>query len=104
MLRERIVIESLATGVAVSGTPSGGWSEFCSVRASVEEITGKEGFEAGQNTARLTHEVVIRWRAGVASEMRVVWDSRVLQIQAVVSDRKRTSMTLACEERIESDE
>lgn len=100
-LRERITIESFAEGVAASGTPSGGWSEFCSVRASVVTAEGKEGYEADQNTARLTHEVLIRWRSGVSSEMRVVWGSRILDIHGVVEDPMRTQMRLKCEERIE---
>lgn len=99
--RERITIEGLSTEVAASGTPDGTWSDVCTVRADVETTAGKEGYEAGQNTARLTHLVTIRWRAGVASEMRVVWDARVFHIHAVVSDRKRTEMLLQCEERIE---
>lgn len=103
-LRERITIESLSLGVAATGTPSGAWSSFCSVRASVEALDGKEGYEAGQNTARLTHEVVIRWTRGVASEKRVVWGVRVFQIHAVLEDPKRTKMTLKCEERVASDE
>lgn len=103
-LTKRITIEALTTGVAASGTPSGAWFEFCSVRASVDTASGKEGYEAGQNTARLTHEIGIRWRECVASEMRVVWGERVFAIHAVIEDPKRTKMTLHCEERIESNE
>lgn len=101
ILRERITIQSLSEEVAASGTPSGTWSDFASLRASVKTLSGKEGYEANQNTARLTHLVEIRWRSGVASEMRVVWLGRVLQIHSVVEDAKRTRMTLQCEERIE---
>lgn len=100
LMRERIVIESLGTEIASSGTPSGGWSEVCSVRAQVTTLSGKEGYEAQQNTARLTHEVVIRYRAGVGSELRVLWDGRELYVHSVISDPKRTRMTLQCEERL----
>jgi SPP1 family predicted phage head-tail adaptor len=100
-MRERITIQGLGTEIAASGTPSGAWFDVCSVRARVETLSGKEGYEANQNTARLTHLVEIRWRSGVASEMRVVWLGRVLQIHSVVEDAKRTRMILQCEERIE---
>lgn len=100
-IRERIVIESLAEGVAASGTPSGAWSEFCTRRASIVAADGKEGFEGDQNTARLTHDVEIRWTEGVASEMRVVWGARVFAIHYVIEDPRRTMMRLKCEERID---
>ena len=101
LMRERVSVESLGTDVAVTGVPSGGWSEVCSVRAQVTTLDGMEGYEADQNAARLTHEVVIRYRSGVSPEMRVLWGTRVLQVHGVVADPKRTRMVLQCEERIE---
>lgn len=100
-------MQSLSDELAATGTPSGTWTDVASLRASVETLSGKEGYEANQNTARLTHLVEIRWRSGVASEMRVVWvesrsnRERILQIHSVLEDPKRTRMTLQCEERIE---
>ena len=100
LMRERIAVQSLGTEIASSGTPSGGWIDVCSVRAQITTLTGKEGYEAQQNTARLTHEVVIRHRSGVGSELRVLWGTRELYVHSVISDPKRTRMTLQCEERM----
>lgn len=100
LMRERITVQTLGTGVASSGTPSGSWTDVCSVRAQITTLTGKEGYEAQQNTARLTHEVVIRYRSGVGSELRVLLGTRELYVHSVISDPKRTRMTLQCEERI----
>lgn len=99
-MRERITVQTLGTEIATSGTPSGAWTDVCSVRAQITTLTGKEGYEADQNAARLTHEVAIRYRAGVGSEQRVLWGDRALHIHSVVADPRRRQMTLQCEERI----
>jgi SPP1 family predicted phage head-tail adaptor len=100
-LRERIQIERLGDDITDSGTPSGEWTEVCSVRADVESTAGKEGYEANQNTARLTHLVTLRYRSDIGPEMRVVWGARIFQIHAAIPDRRRTELTLQCEERLE---
>ena len=98
-LNHRIALQSRATTVGASGTPTGGWSQVLSMRASVEVLEAKEGYEGAQNTARLTHEVIIRYRSTVESGMRVVWEGRVLEIHGVIPDAKRTMLKLKCEER-----
>lgn len=98
-LRERIVIQQRDDAVAASGTPSGGWVEFGSMRADVIEKASTEKYEADQNTVALTHEVRIRYLSGVTRDMRVVWLGRVLNIQGFTVDRKRREIVMQCEER-----
>ncbi len=99
-MRERITIETQATGVAANGTPSGGWSSVCSVRAAIKTLSGREGYEADQNTARFTHEILIRYRSDVTPDQRVTWGARTLHIIGAVADPKRRQLTLQCDERI----
>lgn len=98
-LTARITIENRDTTVTASGTPNGGWAVFASVRAGVIEKDSQEQYEGDQNVAKITHEVTIRYRAGITRAMRVVWGDRVLKIHGFTTDPKRREIVMKCEER-----
>lgn len=100
-LKERIAIESRDTTVTASGTPNGGWSAFASVRAGVVEKDSQEQYEGDQNVAKITHEVIIRYKAGITRAMRVVWGDRILKIHGFTTDAKRREIIMKCEERVQ---
>jgi head-tail adaptor len=44
----------------------------------------------------LTHVVTIRYMAGVTAAHRLKWGTKVLDIEAVLPDERRTELTLLC--------
>lgn len=61
------------------------WGTFeAGVRCSVRELSGRELEFAARRVANVTHEVVMRYRSGVTPRMRIAWNSRTLNIEAVL--------------------
>lgn len=89
------------------GLPDGGGGASLSYSLVAEiwaEVRPREGREAGNGdgvAASQTHEVWMRWRPGVTTEMRFVLGTRVLEILSVVDtgERRRWLKCLATERR-----
>jgi SPP1 family predicted phage head-tail adaptor len=98
-LDERLVLEQPAR------TPDGGggailaWEPVAELWARVRPISGEERLAHDQLAGRLTHEVWIRWRAGVTPAMRFRQDTRTYQIAAVLETSRRVWLKCLCEER-----
>lgn len=105
-LRHRITIQSVTnTQDLESGEIHQTWATFAERWASVvpaETLSQRhEYWEAAQEQVKLTHVVTIRYTAGVTAAMRVLFGSRVLDIQTVVDlgERNKT-MELLCTEQV----
>jgi SPP1 family predicted phage head-tail adaptor len=65
----------------------------------VRPLAGEERLDHDQVSARLTHAVCIRHRAGVSPAMRFRQGSRIYDIVAVLEPGRRTHLKCLCEER-----
>lgn len=82
-----------------SGTPR---------RAKIDTKGGREFFQARSVNAELTHEITVRWQAGIESKMRVRFDDplnatrRYFDIHAVVNpeNQARYVLLLHCRELV----
>ncbi len=74
------------------------WSTLATVWGRVKTLSGDESIVQSQETATLTHEILIRAYAGVSPVQRVLWQSRVFEIHSVVPDERNQQMTLFCSE------
>jgi len=98
-LRERFTLEQPAR------TPDGGggaavtWNAVAQLWAYARPITGDERLRHDQVSGRLTHEVWIRYRAGVVPAMRFRQASRIYEIVAVIEAERRSRLKCLCEER-----
>jgi SPP1 family predicted phage head-tail adaptor len=98
-LRDRLTLEEAVR------TPDGGggtavtWQTVAELWAFVRPISGEERLLHDQISGRLTHEVWIRYRAGVLPAMRFSQGSRVYEIVAVVEAERRRRLKCLCEER-----
>lgn len=95
-LRHVVSVQAKATTQSTSGQPTGAWSEVFEARALVEEIDGSERWAKELNVGELTHNVTMRYRSGVTRAHRVVWGSRVLNIQSMKTDPRKRRMELRC--------
>lgn len=98
--RHQIVIQKNTPVQSASGAAVESWSTFATVFAGVEPVKGREYFGAGRINAETTHLIVLRWLAGVDETMRIAFDGRVFDIQAVINkDERDRDLELTCVER-----
>jgi SPP1 family predicted phage head-tail adaptor len=82
-LRHRISIQSVGTTYDAYGDLSDSWSTDATVWASVSPVSAKQEELASENTGVATHSVRIRYRSGITAHNRILFGSRVFQIEGV---------------------
>lgn len=103
-LRHRVTIQRYELVVDEYGAPLRGesrkelWKDVATVWASVEAVSGREFFASQQVQSEVTHKVTIRFRPGVAADMRIVHGGKVFGIVAPLPDNRGTRLVLMCRE------
>ena len=98
-MRERFTLEQPARTPDGGGGATVAWETVTELWAHVRPISGGERLRHDQLAGRLTHEVCIRYRAGVLPAMRFRQDTRVYDIVAVLEVGRRARLKCLCEER-----
>ena len=88
-LRHRITIQQLAEGENDMGDIVQVWTDFATVWASVEPLTGREYLSAQQVSAETSGRIRMRYRAGVMATMRVLFGGRTYRILSVINPEER---------------
>jgi SPP1 family predicted phage head-tail adaptor len=84
-LRHLIKIERpVETQSPTSGEVVRSWEAWAAVYASKADLAGREYFAAQQMQSSVTTRFKIRWLAGLDSTMRIISDSIVYDIDAVL--------------------
>lgn len=98
-LRYFITIQQRSVTRDDFGAESATWSTFSSVWAKVSPLSGREMEHAQAIHSDTTHQVTIRYLAGVTPEMRIQHDSRTLEILSVRNiDERNIQLGLLCRE------
>lgn len=98
-MRQRVKIQNRVEARNGYGELITTWSTLATVWASVEPIRGREFFEAEQVQSEISTRVRIRYYEGVTAEMRLLYETRPLQIMAVIDVNERhKEMQLMCRE------
>lgn len=96
-LRKVVTLQSQSTTLDSYGGNTGSWATVATVRAGIEPIGGTEAARNGQNVAEQTTRIVMRYRAGVVPQMRIVWGSAIYIILAVANrDEANRLLELTC--------
>jgi SPP1 family predicted phage head-tail adaptor len=75
------------------------WTTFATCWAEIDPMSGRELMAAGAQQFEMTHEITIRYRAGVTPAMRVLYQGRIFNIVAVIdNDTQHRKLTLVCQE------
>lgn len=99
-LRHRVTLESCTRSDDGIGGAVETWGAIADVWAAVRPLSGDEREVADTLGGRVTHEVWIRYRAGVLAEMRFTGSGRTFEIRAVIDEgERRRFMKCLCEER-----
>jgi len=76
------------------------WTEWAVVFGQIEPVNAHSYFGAGQEHERVTHKVLVRFREGLKSGMRLVTDGRHLYI-VTIRDLDERGRYLLCQVREE---
>ncbi|MCD6433702.1 MAG: phage head closure protein [Sulfurimonas sp.] len=97
-LKHKIVIQTFTESQNDFGEVAKGWTNFKSAYASVTPLSAKEFFKAGTH-AEVSHKIELRYISGIKSKMRVVYDSRIFEIESVLNIREANkTLHLICTE------
>jgi SPP1 family predicted phage head-tail adaptor len=88
-LRHRLVLETPVRSSDGGGGATVTWSPVAEVWAQIIAVGGKETVVAEALAGRVSHEIVIRYRAGVVPAMRLRWGGRIFEILAVFDPEER---------------
>jgi len=98
-LRHRITIEQVTETVNSVGEPIITWTTFAIVWASVAPLDGREFWASKQINSEVTGKIKIRYLSGINTKMRVLFGSRVFDIEAILNVEERNKeMTLLVKE------
>jgi len=98
-LRHRVTIQNKVTLLDGYGGVTSTWQDVATVWASVEPLNGRELYAAQQVKAELTHRIRIRYMSGIKPEMRIAFDNRTFEIEAIIDPEERhESLELLCSE------
>ncbi|MGD9803802.1 MAG: phage head closure protein [Hyphomicrobiaceae bacterium] len=99
-LRHRIVLESATRTTDGGGGAFLTWLQIAELWASITPANGTETVVADQITGRISHEIIVRYRADIAPAMRFRLGSRIFEIVAVldIGERHRLLRCLCREE------
>lgn len=99
-LRHRVAIEAPSRAGDGAGGATISWTPIATVWADVASFKGSKLLAADQIEEHEPFRVVIRYRAGMKAEMRIVWRGRRLDIVSIFDpDGERRWLVLECEER-----
>jgi SPP1 family predicted phage head-tail adaptor len=80
----RITLQKKFTTKDPEGLPLETWQNIATIWAAIEPLRGREYFQAAtvksQNMTRFT----TRYRKGITSEMRILYDSKLYDIQSII--------------------
>ena len=89
-LRHQVQIQQNTPTQNARGGTVDNWTAFGNpVWASINPTTGREGFDQMTQQAEISHEVRIRYTAGVTAAHRILFGTRVFDIQAVLNAGER---------------
>src|SRR5689334_20690008 len=99
-LRHRVTIQSLVAGSPQqkpSGEPDVAWTDLVTCWASVEPLKGRELFAAQEHHSEIEVRIRIRYRSGISSAMRVVFEGKYYNIAATLDpDIRHRELELLC--------
>ncbi|NSW92316.1 MAG: phage head closure protein [Firmicutes bacterium] len=99
LLRRKVAIQKLVeVKDPLSGELKKDWADFATVWGSIEDLAGREFFDAQQVNSEITTRVKIRYRKDIKATMRIICDDRVLEIAAppIDPDGRKRELYLLC--------
>ena len=92
LLRHKVIIQQATETQASDGSVSQSWGTFATIWAQLRPERADEQFEGERFQARVYHRIFIRYLSGVIPKMRILYGSRVFEIQGIMNYQERNAM------------
>lgn len=101
-LRELVSVQTFTrTPDGQGGFVSKAWTDFLVTHAAITPATSREAWAARQLEHNITHSVSMRYFAGILTEMRIKYGTRVFNIKSIIDiDERHREYKIMCEESI----
>ncbi|MBD1373717.1 phage head closure protein [Hazenella sp. IB182357] len=98
-LRRRVTIQKSTKIKNSEGAFTTVWTDVATIWAGIKPLRGREYFQAAAVQAENTVRFHIRYRKGIEPAMRILYDSRIFDIQSVIDVNERhKEIELMCKE------
>ena len=98
-LRKRITLQAETTATDNAGGYALVWTDIMSAWAEISPSNGNKYFVAGHLESHITHHVTMRYQSGITTNMRMIYNSRIFNIRAVLNtDESNRWLELLVEE------
>ena len=100
-LRHRVKIQHYTESQNAFGEATKAWTDYATVWAAVEPVRGREFWESQQVNAEITTKITMRYLAGVKPKMRVLYGTRIFEIDSAINvDERNRELQLLVMENI----
>lgn len=80
-LRQRATLQSYTSTKSPTGAIKKEWSNLYSFYCSFEPMSVKDVIAAQSNSSKITARLILRYREGITSGMRILYKSKVYEIE-----------------------
>lgn len=81
-LNKRVTFQ---TPTVIGGEGVTSWSNYCTVWAGIRPLVGQRRYVAKQLNSELAGQLTIRYRNDITTGMRILYESRYLEILALIN-------------------
>jgi SPP1 family predicted phage head-tail adaptor len=81
----RVTLQTCTEALDSYGTPTLTWTTKATVWAQIEPLSARELFAARQVQATTTHQIRIRYYAGLTTKWRLLHDGRTFNIDSAIN-------------------
>lgn len=97
LLKEWVTFEAETITRDEFGGQKKEWKEVLKTRARIQFKSGDQVLENREEIHTLTNTVTIRYRKGIARQMRILWDGEKYRILSIDRNRAEQSLVIKCE-------
>ena len=99
LLRHKFTVRTMTEAQDSAGELIQTWANGNTIWGSISPLSGSESLSGEQITAEVTHKVWIRYDSTVTPGTRLLFGSRVFEINSVLNkDERNIAMELLCKE------
>lgn len=88
-LRHRLTFQTRTKTSDGMGGFTAPWTDSFTVWGRVRAVSARERLFSQKMDAEVTHEIIVRYRTGITSEMRFTYDGRTFQVKAPFTPDER---------------
>ena len=97
-LNERVTLQAPTEIRSPMGEVTLSWASAGTVWANVEGMSSRDILQAQQANVIATHRIIMRFRASVNIQYRIVWRDKTMEIASATERQNRTMMELLVRE------